>query len=279
VQLVRPEFGYFLRIAAVGAIPALIQAVATLLLFPASALDPEAMIRREVTMLPLSLLTFAFATMQSGAILTGALALLRGDRLPSVWDAFMAAFRRVFALLGANLLLGVMLIAVLLPIAVAVGFVVASSGASAATFFVNRGSTVLAAVIALVALVLLGALLLSIFARSAVMSALVIAEGLGPVRALKRAHFLSQGSYLRLAGTYGLVSVVILVVYFVIGGIAFAFRDQQALVQALASVLLIPVVPIIGGIMLLTYADLRVRREGADIDAELDALTGIPTAV
>ena len=30
VQLVRPEFGYFLRIAAVGAIPALIQAVVTL---------------------------------------------------------------------------------------------------------------------------------------------------------------------------------------------------------------------------------------------------------
>jgi hypothetical protein len=230
-------------------------------------------------LLPLSLLTFAFATMQSGAILTGALALLRGDRLPSVWDAFMAAFRRVFALLGANLLLGVMLVAILLPIAAAIGFFVASSGASATALLGGGGSTVLAAVIALVALVLFGALVLSIFARSAVMSALVIAEGLGPVRALKRAHFLSRGSYLRLAGTYGLVSVVILVVYLVIGGIAFAFRDQQALVQALASVLLIPVVPIIGGIMLLTYADLRVRREGADIDAELDALTGIPTAV
>jgi hypothetical protein len=62
----------------------------------------------------------------------------------------------------------------------------------------------------------------------------------------------------------------------VIGGIALAFRDQQALVQALASVLLIPVVPILGGIMLLTYADLRVRREGADLDAELDALSGLP---
>jgi hypothetical protein len=28
--------------------------------------------------------------------------------------------------------------------------------------------------------------------------------------------------------------------------------------------------------MLLTYADLRVRREGADLDAELDALSGLP---
>ncbi len=276
VQLVRPEFGYFLRIATIGAIPALIQAVVTLVVFPATTLDPQATIRRELTMLPLSLLTYAFATMQSGAILTGALAQLRGDLLPTVWEAFMTAFKRILSLLGANLLLGVVLIAILVPVLAAAGFLFAASGVAPAALLSGTGSTALAAVIALVVLVLFVMIVLAVFARSAVMTALVIAEGLGPVQALKRAHFLSQGSFFRLAGTYGLVTVVILVVYLVIGGIALAFRDQQALVQALASVLLIPVVPILGGIMLLTYADLRVRREGADLDAELDALSGLP---
>ncbi len=276
VQLVRPEFAYFLRIAAIGAIPALIQAVVTLIVFPSTTLDPQAMLRRELTMLPLTMLTYAFATMQSGAVIGGALAQLRGDILPTVWDAFLMAFRRIFSLLGANILLLLIVMAVLLPLVLAFAFLVGTSGAALTTLTGGRGGTVLAAVVGLLVLVLILAGLLWIFARSAVMTALVIAEGLGPIQALKRAHFLSSGSQLRLVGTYGLVFIIILVVYLVLAGVALAFRNQQALVQALLSVLLIPVVPILGAIMLLTYADLRVRREGADLDAALDALTGLP---
>jgi len=275
VQLVRPEFGYFLRIAAVGAIPALIQAVVTLVLFPATVVDPQALLRRELSMLPLTLLTYAFATMQSGAVIVGALALLRGDQLPTVWNAFMMALRRIFALLGANLLLGVVLVILALPVLAAGAFVFASSGAALTSVAGNNG-TVLAAGIAIVILVLFLAAAVSVFARSAIMTSLVIAEGLGPWAALRRSQFLSVGSYLRLAKTYGLVVLIILVVYAVIAGVALAVRDQQALLQALLSVLIIPVVPILGAIMLLTYADLRVRREGADLDAALDALSGLP---
>ena len=276
VQLVRPEFGYFLRIAAIGAIPALVQAVVTLVVFPSTTFDPQAMLRRELTMLPLTLLTYAFATMQSGAVIGGALAQLRGDVLPTVWDAFMMAFRRIFALLGANLLLLLVLMATVLPVVLVVGFAIGASGASLATLAGGRGTVVLAAILGGVVLVLIIGGMLWVFARSAVMTALVIAEGLGPIQALKRAHFLSSGSQIRLMATYGLVLIIVLVVYFVLAMIALAFRNQQALVQALLSVLLIPVVPILGAIMLLTYADLRVRREGADIDAALDALTGLP---
>ncbi len=276
VQLIRPEFGYFLRIAAVGAIPALIQAVITLVVFPATPLDPAAMLRREYTMLPLTLLTYAFATMQSGAIIGGALALLRGDVLPTVWDAFMMAFRRIFALLGANLLLVAVMVLTLLPIVLVLAFAVAAGGSSLLTNLAKAGnaSTVVAAVIALLVLVLIAVIFLTVFARSAIMTSLVIAEGLGPIQALRRAHFLSAGSYIRLAKTYGLVLVIVMVVYVVLGMVALAFRDQQQLVQAMLSVLIIPVVPILGSIMLLTYADLRVRREGADLDAALDALPG-----
>jgi hypothetical protein len=271
VQLVRPQFGYFLRIAAIGAIPALIQAIITLLVFPATPTDPAAVLRQQLTLLPLSLLTIAFATVQSGAIVVAALAALRGDALPSVVAAFTAALRRVFALLGANLLLGIVLVVAALPV-IAVGAFLSVSGGGLLSS-AGVGSTIVAAVIAIVVLAALVFLMLSVFARSAVITALVIAEQLGPIDALRRSQALSRGSYLLLAKTYGLVVVVMAVVYVVLAGILLALADKQQIAQALASVILIPVVPIVGSITLLTYADLRVRREGADLDAALDALS------
>lgn len=274
VQLIRLEFGYFLRIATIGAIPSLIQAVVTLLLFPTLPTDPVAVLRQQAALLPLTLLTYAFATMQSGAIVGSALALLRGDPLPTVWDAFLGALRRIFALLGANLLLVAVLVVVALPLILIAAFVVASSGTTLAPVGMSgHGGAVIAVLIAvaLLALVLLAGV--TIFARSAIMTALVMAEGLGPIAALRRSHSLSRGNYLRLARTYGLVLLIVFVVYAVLLMLATLFPTQQQALQTLVSVLLIPVVPIIGSIMLLTYADLRVRREGADLDAALDALS------
>jgi hypothetical protein len=276
VQLIRPHFGYFLRIAAIGAIPSLIQAVVTLIVFPTVPTDPAAILRQQAALLPLSLLTWVFATMQSGAIIGGALAVLRGDPLPTVWAAFMAAFRRVFALIGANLLLVVVLLIVALPVILVAAFLVAANSGAASSMFSGGGTAAVIgiAVFAIVMLVVMLLVFVTVFARSAVMTALVVAEGLGPVESLRRSNALSKGNYLLLAKTYGLVLVIVGVVYVVLAGVATAFRDQQQVVQALFSVLVIPVVPIIGSIMLLTYADLRVRREGADLDAALDALSG-----
>jgi hypothetical protein len=278
VQLIRPHFSYFLRIAAIGAIPALIQAVITLLMFPTMPTDPAAMLRQQASLLPLTLLTWVFATMQSAAIIGGALAVLRGDPLPSVWQAFMMAFRRVFALIGSNLLLALVLVVVALPVFAVVAFLAVSTGAGVSGALAGSGTAAAIGIVILAGAVLLAFLFVGVtmFARSAVMTALVVAEGLGPVEALRRSHALSKGSYLLLAKTYGLVMVIVGVVYGVLAGLAAAFQGQQQVVQALLSVLIIPVVPIIGSIMLLTYADLRVRREGADLDAALDALPAAP---
>jgi hypothetical protein len=275
VQLVRPQFGYFLIIAAIGAIPALVQSIATLLLFPGMPTDPAALLRQQVATFPLTLIAIAFATVQSGAIMKGALALLRGEPLPTVLDAYRATVRRVFALLGANLLMVILFIIALLPVMLVVGVIAAASGATAATF-TGGGTTaiILAAVVSIVFLIVLLFISVSLFARLGVMSALIIAEEIGPIEALARAQALSRGSYLRLAGTYGLLTLILVVAYFVILSVMLALRNQQQLAQALVTVLMIPIAPIIGGVMLLTYADLRVRREGADLDAELIALPG-----
>lgn len=280
VQLIRPHFSYFLRIAAVGAIPALIVTVLTLLLSPTTATtDPTQILSQLQQQAPQTILAWVFGTAQSGAILAGALAVLRGDPLPTVLSAFLAAFRRVFALIGSSLLLIVVLLVTALPVVLAVAFVVAASGIGVPAAG-GLGSAGMATVIAIavMAFVMLFALFfvgVSIVARSAVMTALIIVENLGPIAALRRAHALSRGSYLLLAKTYGLVIVIAGVVYGVLASVAAAFQDQQQIAAALLSVLVIPVVPIIGGITLLTYADLRVRREGADLDAALDALPGM----
>jgi hypothetical protein len=281
VQLIRPHFGYFLRIAAIGAIPSLIVTVVTLIVAPTVVTaDPTQALRQLQQQAPQTLLAWVFGTAQSGAILAGAMAVLRGDTLPSVPTAFISAFRRVFALIGSSLLLILVLTVTALPVALAVAFVAAISGIGAtAVGGLGGGSTAMVIVVAVMAFVMLALLLfavVSIIARSAVMTALIIVEGLGPLDALRRSHALSRGSYLRLAQTYALVMVIAGVIYGVLASIAAAFQDQQQIAAALLSVLVIPVVPIIGGITLLTYADLRVRREGADLDAALDALPGAP---
>jgi hypothetical protein len=226
VQLIRPQFSYFLRIAAIGAIPALIQAVITLIVFPTTPTDPVALLRQQASLFPLTLLTYAFATVQSGAIIAGALALLRGEALPTVWQAFVSAFRRIFALLGSNILLVVVLVIIMLPIIAVAAFVTVSSGATLGALGNSGTATAIGAV--LVAVILLALLLfvfLSVFARSAIMTALVIAEGLGPIEALKRSQLLSSGNYFLLAKTYGLVLVIFGVVYLVRAGLIAAFQD------------------------------------------------------
>ncbi len=278
VQLIRPQFSYFLRIAAIGAIPALIQSVITLIVFPTTPTDPVALLRQQASLFPLTILTYAFATVQSGAIIAGALALLRGEALPTVWNAFLSAFRRILALLGSNILLLVVAIIAILPVVAVAAFLTVSGGTTLAAL--GNSSTAAAIGAVLAAIVVLSCIMfvfLTVFARSAIMTSLIIAEQIGPIEALKRSHALSSGNYLLLAKTYGLVLVIVGVVYLVLAGLLAAFQDQQQMVTALMSVIMIPVIPVVGSIMLLTYADLRVRREGADLDAALDALSG-PTS-
>ena len=116
----------------------------------------------------------------------------------------------------------------------------------------------------------------TLFAQWVLMTTLVVIERVGPFDALRRAQALSKGNYGLLAKTYGLVMVIMMVIVSVMAFFALSFRDQQQLVQSIFSVIFIPIAPIVGSIGLVTYADLRIRREGADLDAALDALSTTP---
>lgn len=279
VQLIRPQFGYFVRIAAIGAIPALVSSVVSLLLNQGSPADLTTMLRRQTEIIPLlmTLLVYVFAAMQSGAIVTGALAVLRGDVPPSVWTAFMSAFRRLHAIVGAYVLLIVMFVVALLPVFLVIGLVSVALGTGvAATARSGTGAVIAAALLAILALTIVVLIAATLFAQSVLMTTLVVAERLGPFAALRRAQKLSRGNYALLAKTYGLVLLIMLLITSVMVALSLSFLEQQQLVQSMFSVLFIPVAPIVGSIGLVSYADLRVRREGADLDASLDALTAVP---
>jgi hypothetical protein len=275
IQLIRPHFGYFLRIAAVGAIPGLINAIASLLLNQGSATDPISMLRRQTELVPLllTLLVYLCALLQSAAIVTGALAVLRGDTLPPVITAFLSALTRLPAIIGSYLLIIAMFVLALIPLAIVIGIASVAMSGTIASAGSSAASMIAVAVFGVVALVIMLFIGTVVIAQMALMITLVIAEGIGPFAALKRAQLLSRGNYGLLARTYGLVFLIMGVLSTVLVSVAIAFLQQQQLVQAIFSVIFIPVAPIIGSIGLLTYADLRVRREGADLDASLDALT------
>lgn len=237
------------------------------------------MLRRQTEVVPLlmTLLVYVFAAMQSGAIVTGALAVLRGDVPPSVWTAFMSAFRRLHAIVGAYVLLIVMFVVALLPVFLVIGLVSVALGTGvAATARSGTGAVIAAALLAILALTIVVLIAATLFAQSVLMTTLVVAERLGPFAALRRAQKLSRGNYALLAKTYGLVLLIMLVITSVMVALSLSFLEQQQLVQSMFSVLFIPVAPIVGSIGLVSYADLRVRREGADLDASLDALTAVP---
>ena len=275
VQLIRPHFGYFLRIAAIGAIPSLLSSVVSLLLNQGRPTDAASLLQRQTEVIPLlmTLLVYLFAAMQSGAIVTGALAVLRGDQLPSVWNAFMSAFQRLHILIAAAILIVLLFSIAMLPLILVLGIAGFALGTGITSGFgTGTGAVIAGALIAIAAIVFLGTIMSTLFAQSVLTTTLVVAERAGPVAAIRRALTLSRGNYALLAKTYSLVLLIMMVISSVMVVVMLSFLEQQQLVQSIFSVLFIPVAPIVGSIGLVSYADLRVRREGADLDASLDAL-------
>jgi hypothetical protein len=103
----------------------------------------------------------------------------------------------------------------------------------------------------------------------------LLAEGIGPVRAMRRSWNLVSGMWWRTFGILlltGLVYVVITLALFALfGGIAALIpalsEDVRSAIAsagtALSDALIAPVFPIL---LTLLYFDLRVRKEGLDLD-------------
>ena len=167
-----------------------------------------------------------------------------------------AALRRTPALIGLIVLVALGVVACFLPAGVTGG--------------------------ALRVLLIIAAVALLCYALVAISCAqtILLVEGAGPVASLARSWRLTSGSFWRLSLIYTVALIVLLALYAVIAAVAgflaalFAHGDV-AMVTAFAQVIGIILgalaTPFYGALALAVLADLKVRKEGADLAQRISA--------
>jgi hypothetical protein len=145
----------------------------------------------------------------------------------------------------------------------------------------RRSGTVIVVSIISGLMIMIGTILLvipGIIAASWTMVALPVAaiEGLASGASITRSRELARG---RLGHVLGTMLLVWLIAGVLILGLAFALGIVMAIVSAptrltemITQLVMVPLFPLIGVAVTLLYYDLRVRSEGADVSAMIDAL-------
>jgi hypothetical protein len=205
-----------------------------------------------------TLVAIVLLSAQTAAIIQAMTAQYLG-RPTTVADSFRAGVRASPKIIVAGILIFVAFIA--LWAALVVVFVATNNG-------VVIGLGVIAGLVASVFL----------FASWVVAPCVVTIEGVGPIDALRRSWTLSHGNRWRIIGLQLLLVILQVVLSTVLSAAslaAFAFTDQivrfviQQLMSFAAQILW---VPIEWGATALLYIDLRIRREGYDLQLAAEAL-------
>jgi hypothetical protein len=179
---------------------------------------------------------------------------------PSVSDSLRRGLRRLVPFIGLGLLVGLMALVVILVIAL----IVAVLGLFGIVFIVGA---------------VLGVFwFMPIFA---VAHAVLVLEGIGPIRSLRRAGELVRGRWWATAFTFFVAAVLMIVLFFIfafIVGLVFGVsgNDESDLALAIALVVIYVVafslsIPFGTAVTTLVYYDRRVRKEGLDLQLAGDA--------
>ncbi|GEM_PF-5173961 len=256
VRVVRRDIGLFTTAAAFTVIPAhLLSAFVSTLFTPFNPFDPatyarvgaHAAVTTDATATFFIVVVAAFITLAIQTLGTGALITIAGLRTLSqpctLGAAYMHARRRYWSLLGASLLSTVALGAITI-----------------CTFFVGAPFA------------------LFLYVSWQLAPQAIVLEGRRPVAGLARSNRLARGSWWRLVGLLIVVGMLRLFVAAVPGGLGFliaGFTSSEDLLGGGAGVVLLAIVaslvdvvmaPIAVTVSTLFFSDLRLRREGFDID-------------
>ena len=111
---------------------------------------------------------------------------------------------------------------------------------------------------------------------TAVATPVAAIEGLRNSDALKRSRDLARGQFWHVLGTSLLAWVIVMVLVFgaaiMLGLVLGMVGLPDRITEMLGSVLMVPLFPLIGVTTSLLYYDLRVRSEGADVEAMVQGL-------
>lgn len=151
--------------------------------------------------------------------------------------------------------------------------------------FGNRAGKVIGVSIVSGIMVLVGFVLFvipGIIALSWTMVALPVAaiEGSSSTAAIERSRALARGRMGHVLGTmllaWAIVIVLMLGIALALGMLVGMFGIPERLSDLLIELVMVPLFPLIGVAVTLLYYDLRVRSEGADVEAMVNALPETP---
>jgi hypothetical protein len=212
-----------------------------------------------------------------GAVLVQQTALVRGAETFSFGDAFMKGLRRT-----PQMLLGGVLI-VLIVAAICIPF-----GIGAAVIIPGMRRSPLAMLIAMPVFIALVIVLIYVSVRLQLWMAAMFSENLGGAAAVGRSWELVKGQWWRVTGV-GFVSGIVIWILslgigavggFVIGFIGIhgttpdAMLRRVQLVGAAGQIARLLSIPLLTAVWLAIYQDVRLRREGGDLAARAEALSG-----
>ena len=274
VQLVRTRFGSFLLLATVVAIPTILLGLVTARLSPDPArvaADPSAMFSNFGLLFLINVLVACWTFVGYGAQVGMAADIYHG-RPTEPGAALRRAFSRAGALIFGNLLAYLWAFAGVIVIAVAFGVVVAvvgrGAGAGAAP---DTGTMVGVGVAGLV--LLLVALAWGLYGLARYLTNVtpaVMSEGLGPIAAIRRSSALAVGSVRRILGlllvTFVIAMFVFFTIYLLVSILLGTGQQQQQIAGALTNAALIPITPFAAAAVTVLYYDLRIRKEGYDVE-------------
>lgn len=219
-------------------------------------------------------------------LITGALAnaVARSylDKPVSILSAYSFGAGRMVALVVAGILVGLIIFLLyLIPLGLFFGIL-----AVLAPFSSGEGAGAIALLAVLFVLGFIGIFFLVVLIGLGFMfvTQAIVLEGRNPFDALARSWRLVLGSFWRVLGTVVILYILVWIVqgvplYIVSAGIGFIFNDpvndfaiQQSLSTLVAYLSLILMLPLQLTAFTLLYYDLRIRKEGFDLEMQAEAL-------
>lgn len=284
IQLGRRHYAPLVTLGAIVALPGLVLGLVTLWLMP-----QQAEIQAGVALpsdfglaLLVSLVSLCWLFVGFGALVASASSAYVEGRALEPREALRRALARAWTLVFGHLL-AVVLVSVVVMIGLfvlAMGAGLALAGVGIATGGAGAGSSITTTAIAGVAIAVttigMGVGGLLAYARFANVTAAIMLEGATATQSLGRSNALVRGHSLRVAGVVGIMWLLYFVAYGTAWAIGYLVVRSMEISGNVAGVLVVAAYPFIASLLTILYYDLRIRREGYDLELMARALDADP---
>lgn len=193
------------------------------------------------------------------------------ERSANPFDALRATLRRTPALLWSTIVKWFLINVISTVISIPLIVVMVIVGAVAAGGGLGTGPIVAVIAVAYIAAIVITAV---VYARFFFSQTVLVMENLGPWVAIKRSLELTKGHHWRVVKTYMLVYLIVGVVMATAYLVPFGLTSNWAVSTVIGQVLTMTVFPLIPAVTALLYYDLRIRKEGYDLELMAQSLSG-----